>query len=79
MTTSHRYLQVRVKPNAKVSLLREEEGGVWRAELKAPPVDGKANAELIRLVAKHFGCARSAVSIKSGGSGRLKLVKIEGP
>jgi len=50
---------------------------MWLAQLKAPPVDGKANAELIKLVAKQFGCARSAVSIKSGAGGRTKLVKIE--
>jgi uncharacterized protein len=38
---------------------------------------GKANAELIELVAKHFGCRRSDVSIRRGASSRLKLVKIE--
>jgi len=40
-------------------------------------VDGKANEELITLVAKHFQCRKSDVSIKSGSSGRLKLVRIE--
>ena len=77
MATGARYLTVKVKPNARASLLREAEGGLWQAELKAPPVDGKANAELIRLLAKHFGCPRSAVVIKTGGSGRTKLVRIE--
>jgi hypothetical protein len=51
--------------------------GAWLAQLKSPPVDGKANQELIALVAKHFGCAKSAVSIKSGASGRLKLVQVQ--
>jgi uncharacterized protein (TIGR00251 family) len=45
--------------------------------LKAPPVDGKANEELIALVAERFGCRKTAVSIKSGASGRIKLVRIE--
>jgi len=40
-------------------------------------VDGKANEELIALVAKHFGCRKAAVSIRSGASGRMKLVKID--
>jgi uncharacterized protein (TIGR00251 family) len=51
--------------------------GTWSAKLKAPPVDGKANEELIALVAEQFGCRKAAVSIKSGASGRVKLVKIE--
>jgi uncharacterized protein (TIGR00251 family) len=53
------------------------EGGTWLAQVKAPPVDGKANQELIALVAAHFHCSKSAVSIKSGASGRMKLVRIE--
>jgi len=72
-----RFLRIRVKPRARVSTLEQEPDGTWRARLKAPPVDGKANAELIKLVAEQFGCARSAVSIKSGAGGRTKLVKIE--
>jgi uncharacterized protein len=71
-------IQVKVKPRARVSLLTPEEGGVWLAQLKSPPVDGKANEELVALVARHFGCRKSAVSIKSGASGRTKLVQIEG-
>jgi len=51
--------------------------GTWVAKLKSPPVDGKANAELIALVAEHFKCGKAAVSIKSGASGRMKLVKVE--
>jgi uncharacterized protein (TIGR00251 family) len=50
---------------------------VWSAQLKSPPVDGKANDELIALVARHFACRKSAVSIKRGASGRMKLVRIE--
>jgi uncharacterized protein (TIGR00251 family) len=69
-------LQVKVKPNAHVSWLEQAADGSWLAQLKSPPVDGKANEELIALVARQFGCRRAAVSIKSGASGRMKLVKI---
>ena len=58
-------------------MLEELEGGTWLAQLKSPPIDGKANAELIELVATHFACRRSLVSIKSGSSGRVKRVRIE--
>ena len=75
--TQSRFIRVKVKPNARVSALEEQPEGTWLARIKAPPVDGKANAELIKLVARQFGCTRSAVSIKSGVGGRTKLVKIE--
>jgi len=69
-------LRVRVKPNSHSSSLTHEPDGSWRALLKAPPVDGKANAELIALVAEHFQCAKASVVIKSGASGRTKVVRI---
>ena len=72
-----RILQIKVKPNSRASLLEQKDDGTWLAQIKSPPVDGKANEELIALVAKHFGCRKSEVSIKSGGSSRLKLVQIE--
>jgi uncharacterized protein len=72
-------IEVKVKPNARVSQLHQEESGQWLAQIKSLPVDGKANAELIGLVAQHFACRKAAVSIKTGSTGRLKLVKIEAP
>ena len=70
-------LQVKVKPNARTSELVQEADGTWLAKLKSPPVDGKANEELVALIAEHFQCRKSAVSIKAGASGRMKLVKVE--
>jgi len=72
-----RVIQVKVKPNSRVSALDEMEDGTWLAKIRSPPVDGKANEELIALVAKQFGCRKSEVSIKSGASSRTKLVKID--
>jgi uncharacterized protein (TIGR00251 family) len=71
-----RVIQIKVKPNSHSSLLEQNEDGTFVAQLKSPPVDGKANEELIALVAKHFGCRKSEVSIKSGGSSRTKLIQI---
>ncbi|MFO0802242.1 MAG: DUF167 domain-containing protein [Gemmataceae bacterium] len=70
-------LQIKVKPNAKASRLEQADDGSWTAQLKSPPVDGKANRELIELVAERFGCRKAAVTIRSGASGRLKLVQID--
>jgi uncharacterized protein (TIGR00251 family) len=70
-------LQIRVKPRSRVSSLEQQDDGTWVARLKAPPVDGKANDELVALVAEHFGCRKADVSIKAGAAGRTKLVCVE--
>ena len=72
-------IQVKVKPNARVSTLEQSEAGPWLARLKSAPVDGKANEELIALVADHFKCRKSDVSIKSGASGRMKMIRVQVP
>ena len=72
-----RTLTVKVKPNARSSSLIQAADGTWVATLKSPPVDGKAIAELIALLAPHFGCPKAAVSLKSGAGGRMKLVRLE--
>ena len=78
MATPAAIIQVRVKPNSNSSTLEQGADGTWLARVRSAPVDGKANEELIALVASRFGCRKSAVSIKSGGSGRMKLVRIAG-
>jgi hypothetical protein len=70
-------LRIKVKPGARASELVQEADGSWAARLRSPPVDGRANKELIALVADRFRCPKSAVSIKSGAAARTKLVKIE--
>jgi len=69
-------IQVKVKPRSRTSGLAREPDGTWTARLKSPPVDGKANAELVALVAAHFRRPKAAVSIKSGVSGRRKIVQV---
>lgn len=71
-----RIIQIKVRPNSRTSEL-EETNGAWVARVRSPPVEGKANLELLRLVASHFGVPRSRVTIKSGAGGRMKLVQIE--
>lgn len=72
-----RVIQIKVKPNSRASVLEQKEDGTWLAQLKSPPVDGKANDELLTLVSKQFECRKSDVTIKAGASGRVKLVRIE--
>lgn len=69
-------LRVRVKPNSRESSLEAQPDGSWLARLKSPPVQGRANDELIALVARCFRCPKSAVAIKSGAFSRTKLVTV---
>ena len=73
-----RTLKLKVKPGSREESLTEQDDGTWLARVKAPPVDGKANAAVIALVAAHFGVRKAQVTIKSGASARLKLVQLEG-
>jgi uncharacterized protein (TIGR00251 family) len=70
-------MQVKVKPRSRTSGLEQLPDGTWVARLKSPPVDGKANAELVKLVAERFHCQRSSVSIRAGASGRLKIIRVD--
>lgn len=69
-------LKVLVKPRAKVSALTQAADGTFTARLKAPPVDGKANEELVALVARHFGCRKDDVELRGGASGRTKWIRV---
>lgn len=57
----------------------EAGGTVYRIDLAAEPVDGRANDELARFLASEFGTVRDAVEIRSGRSSRRKLVRIGDP
>jgi uncharacterized protein (TIGR00251 family) len=68
--------RIKVKPNSKQQQIIEEPDGSLTIRLKSPPVDGKANAELIKLLAEKFEVRKSAIVIKSGVSSRTKLVEV---
>ncbi len=69
-------IQVKVKPNSKHQKIEEGNDSSLTVSLKSPPVDGKANQELIEILAKKFRVAKSQIVIKSGLSSRNKLVEI---
>ena len=68
--------RVYVVPRASRTEVVGEHNGALRVRIAAPPVDGAANKELIKVLAKTFAVPKNAVSIVSGQSGRLKLVQI---
>ena len=69
---------VRVIPRSSKSEIVGEIDGVIKIKVKAPPVDGAANEELIKLLSKLIGVSKSAVEITNGKSGRTKRLRIIG-
>ena len=69
-------LKIKVKPNSKQQILQTEPDGSLTVHLKSPPVEGKANQELIQFLAKSFNVSKSDIKIKSGLSSRYKRVEV---
>jgi uncharacterized protein (TIGR00251 family) len=78
MSKSDAQIRVRLRPRGKGDELLGMEGGVLRARVSAPPVDGKANRALCKLIAKQAGVAPSRVSVIRGERSRDKVVRVEG-
>ena len=69
-------LDVRVQPRASRSEIAGRHGEQLRIRLQAPPVDGRANAALVELVAAEFGLPRARVVIEHGLAGRDKRLRL---
>jgi uncharacterized protein len=69
-------IQVKVKPNSKEQKIEELEDGNLIIRLKSPPINGKANQELIKLLAEKYQVSKSQITIKSGLSSKNKLIEI---
>ena len=70
--------RVKVIPrSAKSQLAGEMADGTLKVKIAAPPEKGKANDALCCFLAEHYGVPRSAVTILSGHSAALKLVRVE--
>jgi uncharacterized protein len=69
---------VRVAPKSSKSEIVGEHDGALKVKIKAPPVDGAANTELIEFLAKFFDVPKSAVEIIKGQTSKTKQLKIFG-
>jgi uncharacterized protein (TIGR00251 family) len=71
-------LAIRVQPRAKRTEIAGERAGAIVIRVNAPPVDGRANQAVCRLIAKRLGVAAGAVRVVRGESAREKLVRVDG-
>lgn len=71
-------LRIHVQPRASKNEIVGIHGDRLKILLKAPPVDGEANAELIRYLSEILSIPKGRIEIISGLSGRQKTVRITG-
>ncbi|MFT3743468.1 MAG: DUF167 domain-containing protein [Pyrinomonadaceae bacterium] len=69
---------VRVIPRSSKSEIAGEHDGSLKVRISAPPVDGAANAEIVRLFAKLLGVSKSSVEIVSGETSKNKRIRVSG-
>lgn len=71
-------LNVVVKPSARTTALSIESDGLLRIQLRSAPINGDANAELVKFLAKHYHVPQSSVHILRGLRGKNKRIEIIG-
>ena len=69
-------INVQARPGAREEKVEKIDEGNFRVWVKEPPVQGKANAAIIRALAGYFGVSQSQVRIVSGYTSRAKIIEI---
>ncbi len=70
-------ISVKLQPRSSRNQVVGREGDIYRIKVTAPPVDGKANAALVKLLAKKLGIPPKKIDILSGQTSRLKTIRIQ--
>jgi hypothetical protein len=72
-------LTLHVQPGAKRTEIAGTHGEALKIRVKAPPVEGKANTELLRYLAAVFGVPLRQITLVHGDSSRHKVLRVERP
>ena len=70
-------IKVKLLPRSSRNHIAGKEGNRYKIKVTAPPVDGKANEALIKLLAKNLGIPGRDIEILSGHTSRLKTIRIQ--
>jgi len=68
-------ITVKVKPNSERQSIKVE-NDIYTINLNSPPIEGKANKELIEVLSDYFNIPKSKIEIVSGYKGRVKIIDI---
>jgi hypothetical protein len=74
----HARLALRVAPGARRTEVLGRHGDGWKVSVAAPPERGRANAELVRLLARELAVPAARVTVVRGAAARDKVIEIEG-
>jgi uncharacterized protein (TIGR00251 family) len=74
----HAEIAIRVQPRASADAIAGERDGRLLVRVTAPPLSGRANDAVCKLIAKRAGVARSKVTVARGERGHDKLIRVEG-
>lgn len=70
-------MTVKLKPGAKQERIRIGDNDLLEISVKAPPVDGKANTALIKLLSKRLKVPKTSIEIIMGQTNREKVLSLE--
>ena len=73
------YLAVYIQTRASKNKIVGKHGDRLKIQITAPPIEGKANDELTKFLAKFFSISKTQVQLISGLQGRNKLIQISNP
>lgn len=79
LTSDGLVLRLYIQPKASRDSIIGLHGDELKVAITAPPIDGKANAHLVKYLAKQFRVAKSQVLVEKGELGRHKQIKIIDP
>jgi len=71
------FLNIKVRPRASKNTIKGIQGNFLKIDIKAPPIDGEANKELIKFLSKKFKISKQDIEIKSGKSSKEKLLLLK--
>jgi uncharacterized protein (TIGR00251 family) len=74
----HARLALRVAPGARRTEVLGRHGDGWKVSVAAPPERGRANAELVRLLARELAVPAARVTVVRGAAARDKVIEIDG-
>lgn len=74
---AHTIIEIMVKPNAKTAEIQGVEEGLLKVAIDAPPVDGKANSEVISFMSKELSVKKSSLAVIKGQTSHHKTLQIE--
>ncbi len=71
-------IRIKLTPNAKANAITGCIDDVWQIRIKAQPIEGRANNELIKYLSNVLDIAKSNISLDKGQTSRIKTVLVEG-